>query len=387
MCSRNVMSPPSLICAKVPFCPHPERKEKKNDTIIFCWVIVLSISDVGDLHHGLNCCKAMAKILVKMLEKGKKFIIPEVIWNVFDRPNPPLEKRRSLSPNSAKIMEASQSASTKRRHEEEEEDGDGKTSHDRKDAHERDHEREHHRDVDKERTEGGADREEAEESHSFPEGTEDAVVRLRGLPWSIKEDEIRQFFKDVTIAPGGVHFEIDATGKRNGEGYIRLLTTKEAEVALKYDRQHIGQRYVEVFPSSLQEMEDSKARRKSSLPRSNEFLVKMRGLPFSITERDIIQFFRGLKFPRDWVTIVSGPGGRMTGEAFVEFHNDADMKKALSRDREKIGTRYVELFASTAAEMNAAVRKADGASLLPFPHNLFFPFLKTSCCRVWRTRI
>ena len=113
----------------------------------------------------------------------------------------------------------------------------------------------------------------------------------------------------------------------------------------------------------MQDMEESKGRRKTpNTPRPNEFLVKLRGLPFSIAERDIVQFFQGIKFPKEWVNIVTGPGGRTTGEAFVEFHTDADMKKALQRDREKIGSRYVELFASSAAEMNAVLRKAESES-------------------------
>ena len=124
--------------------------------------------------------------------------------------------------------------------------------------------------------------------------------------------------------------------------------------------QHIGSRYIEVFASSLQDMEDSKGKKRiANLPRPNEFLVKMRGLPFSIAERDVVQFFHGIKFPKEWINIVTGSGGRTTGEAFVEFHTDADMKKALQRDREKIGSRYVELFASSAAEMNAVLRKAE----------------------------
>jgi hypothetical protein len=164
---------------------------------------------------------------------GRKFMIPEVMWNVFDRPNAPLEKRISLSPTSAKIMEATQPSSAKRRHEEEEEDDDEKEARERKDTREREREKERE-DADKSGATHG-DSHEQEQAHSFPEGTEDAVVRLRGLPWSIKEDDIRQFFKDVTVAPGGLHFEIDATGKRNGEGYVRLLTAKDAEEALKYD--------------------------------------------------------------------------------------------------------------------------------------------------------
>ena len=51
------------------------------------------------------------------------------------------------------------------------------------------------------------------------------------------------------------------------------------------------------------------------------------------------------------VLFVHQADGRATGDAFVLFADDEDANKALSKHRHVIGTRYIELFKSTTAEV------------------------------------
>jgi len=46
------------------------------------------------------------------------------------------------------------------------------------------------------------------------------------------------------------------------------------------------------------------------------------------------------------------PEGRPLGEAYVEFASEAELQEALQRDRNKVGSRYIELFVSSKAEMH-----------------------------------
>jgi len=48
---------------------------------------------------------------------------------------------------------------------------------------------------------------------------------------------------------------------------------------------------------------------------------------------------------------VKKPDGRATGDAFVLFAQEEDAVKALSKHRDCIGSRYIELFRSTTAEV------------------------------------
>lgn len=53
----------------------------------------------------------------------------------------------------------------------------------------------------------------------------------------------------------------------------------------------------------------------------------------------------------DGVLFVRKPDGRATGDAFVLFASEDDSSKALAKHREIIGSRYIELFRSTTAEV------------------------------------
>lgn len=53
----------------------------------------------------------------------------------------------------------------------------------------------------------------------------------------------------------------------------------------------------------------------------------------------------------DGVLFVRKPDGRATGDAFVLFADETDAPKALAKHREVIGSRYIELFRSTTAEV------------------------------------
>ena len=84
-------------------------------------------------------------------------------------------------------------------------------------------------------------------------------------------------------------------------------------------------------------------------------ILKLRGLPFSAGRDEIIDFFDDsmLGLPvlsSDAVLIATAGDGRPTGQAFVEFESPEQVEMALKKDRHMMGTRYIELFASTEDE-------------------------------------
>lgn len=82
-----------------------------------------------------------------------------------------------------------------------------------------------------------------------------------------------------------------------------------------------------------------------------------RGLLTNISVSFQIEFFELGENPcnvmdgEEGVLFVKKPDGRATGDAFVLFAHEDDSPKALSKHRELIGTRYIELFRSTTAEV------------------------------------
>lgn len=90
------------------------------------------------------------------------------------------------------------------------------------------------------------------------------------------------------------------------------------------------------------------------LKRSN--VIRLRGLPFSATEQDITDFFKGLELGPDGVVIQVNFQGRSTGQAYVQFSSADQANKALERNRQHIGSRYIEVFKGHPADMQAALR-------------------------------
>ena len=70
-----------------------------------------------------------------------------------------------------------------------------------------------------------------------------------------------------------------------------------------------------------------------------------------------IEFFKKgdsscqVKDESEGVLFVRKPDGRATGDAFVLFAEEDDSEKALQKHKDIIGSRYIELFRSTTAEV------------------------------------
>lgn len=96
------------------------------------------------------------------------------------------------------------------------------------------------------------------------------------------------------------------------------------------------------------------------LSREDQIIVRMRGLPFTATHEQVLTFFspgEDLKETcpvsggKDGILFVRYPDGRPTGDAFVLFACEEHAQCALGKHKEILGRRYIELFKSTAAEV------------------------------------
>lgn len=114
------------------------------------------------------------------------------------------------------------------------------------------------------------------------------------------------------------------------------------------------------------------------LSKGAQVIIRMRGLPYDCTAAQVVSFLAilidvsgplkdrfcfQLEFfangessckvldDSEGILFVKKPDGRSTGDAFVLFSDEADAPIALSKHRESIGQRYIELFRSTIAEV------------------------------------
>lgn len=77
-------------------------------------------------------------------------------------------------------------------------------------------------------------------------------------------------------------------------------------------------------------------------PSQPVYTLRMRGLPYRATEDDVRTFFYPLSLSA--VRILIDSGEKSTGLAFVDFSSESDLQEALSRNKDCMGQRYIELF-------------------------------------------
>lgn len=90
------------------------------------------------------------------------------------------------------------------------------------------------------------------------------------------------------------------------------------------------------------------------LSKENQVIIRMRGLPFTASPQDVLGFL-GPDSPvtdgTEGLLFVKYPDGRPTGDAFVLFACEEYAQNALKKHKQILGKRYIELFRSTAAEV------------------------------------
>ncbi|KAM8895387.1 epithelial splicing regulatory protein 2 isoform 1-T1 [Spinachia spinachia] len=199
----------------------------------------------------------------------------------------------------------------------------------------------------------------------------ETVIRARGLPWQSSDQDIARFFKGLSIAKGGVALCLNAQGRRNGEALVRFINSEHRDLALERHKHHMGSRYIEVYKATGEEFLKIAGGTSNEvaqfLSKENQVIIRMRGLPFTATPQDVLSFL-GPESPvtddAEGLLFVKYPDGRPTGDAFVLFSCEEYAQNALKRHKQILGKRYIELFRSTAAEVQQVLNRYMSAPLI-----------------------
>uniref|UniRef100_A0A8B9KA00 Epithelial splicing regulatory protein 2 n=1 Tax=Astyanax mexicanus TaxID=7994 RepID=A0A8B9KA00_ASTMX len=225
----------------------------------------------------------------------------------------------------------------------------------------------------------------------------ETVIRARGLPWQSSDQDIARFFKGLNIAKGGVALCLNAQGRRNGEALVRFINSEHRDMALERHKHHMGSRYIEVYKATGEEFLKIAGGTSNEvaqfLSKENQVIIRMRGLPFTATQQDVIGFL-GPDSPvtdgTEGLLFVKFPDGRPTGDAFVLFACEQYAQNALKKHKQILGKRYIELFRSTAAEVQQVLNRYMSTPLIstlppppmvPVPVLAAPPFITTASTR------
>ncbi|XP_074841796.1 epithelial splicing regulatory protein 1 isoform X2 [Carettochelys insculpta] len=211
---------------------------------------------------------------------------------------------------------------------------------------------------------------------------DNTVIRARGLPWQSSDQDIARFFKGLNIAKGGAALCLNAQGRRNGEALVRFVNEEHRDLALQRHKHHMGNRYIEVYKATgddfLKIAGGTSNEAAQFLSKENQVIVRMRGLPFSATTEEVLMFF-GQHCPvtggKEGILFVTYPDNRPTGDAFVLFACEEYAQNALKKHKDLLGKRYIELFRSTAAEVQQVLNRYSSTPLVSLPTPSALPML------------
>uniref|UniRef100_A0A3Q0S322 RNA binding motif protein 12Bb n=1 Tax=Amphilophus citrinellus TaxID=61819 RepID=A0A3Q0S322_AMPCI len=215
------------------------------------------------------------------------------------------------------------------------------------------------------------------------------VIRLQGLRVTAGAEDIRRFFTGLKIPDGGVHI----IGGEREEAFIIFASDEDARRAMTRSGGLIKGSPVTLLLSSKTEMQsmlerttkivelDQKSRSGDTPPpllqrasNTDDVFLFLKGLPFSVTEKEICDFFSGILVEE--VVLVKNRKGSNNGTGFVKFATRQDAMEGLKRDREYIGSRYIEISTTT---LNDWYRATGGVSRSPVAQRHIAPSDEEYC--------
>ena len=93
------------------------------------------------------------------------------------------------------------------------------------------------------------------------------LVKLRGIPYETTPGEVLEFLGDTNVKGGadGVHVLQAPDNRPKGEALVELETHQDMVNALNKDRQHMGNRYVEVMFVNKEQYDEEMTRQPGSV--------------------------------------------------------------------------------------------------------------------------
>ncbi|KAL0043681.1 hypothetical protein WJX82_005276 [Trebouxia sp. C0006] len=167
------------------------------------------------------------------------------------------------------------------------------------------------------------------------------VLRLRGLPYRALEDDIFRFLEPLIVTR--VHI-CKKHGRPTGEAYVQFASRHGAGEALgTKNRQHLGNRYIEIFAADEFDFGHSDGAAGNHAPASSSdnaqhaepiTAVKVAGLSSTATVQDVVSVLDGVELRRGLDSAVFLDDQRGGRAALVELANDTALQLALSKNNQ-----------------------------------------------------
>ncbi|XP_028565562.2 putative RNA-binding protein 19 [Podarcis muralis] len=213
----------------------------------------------------------------------------------------------------------------------------------------------------------------AKTSAGANEPTTPYTVKLRGAPFNVTEQNIKEFL--VPLRPVAIRIARNAHGNKTGYVFVDFNSEEEVQKALKRNHEYMGGRYIEVFPEEsagkaklpskhlAQVWQRTKKDDEEEEDLSESGRLFVRNLPYSSTEEDLEAIFSKygplseIHFPIDSLT------KKPKGFAFITYMIPEHAVKAFAEvDGQVFQGRMLHVLPSTIKKEEGEDSDAAGAS-------------------------
>lgn len=188
---------------------------------------------------------------------------------------------------------------------------------------------------------------------------------MRGLPFAATEDDVQKFFKSMDIPYENIRLIRFRDGKTTGFGFVKLTSQDDVEHALLMDKNHIGKRYIEVYPSDETELHHLvlMARSGSDIRELNKFIGNqtrdvnrqdpirrklltrfafISGIPQGHQYKEVRRFFQGRLIARNCIHLLKERGSSdFSGDGYIEFSDNEECRKAMRMDGKQMSNAVI----------------------------------------------
>lgn len=209
-------------------------------------------------------------------------------------------------------------------------------------------------------------------------------VLLKGLPFSTSKENIKQFFRNFAIPDENITIILFRNMKHTGVAFVKL-TNEEVQRALLMDRNHMGDRYIEVIASDEVEMYDlvlraregtmdareinriaGKGTKKSGLrdrsPVRKQLSTKCAyicGIPSGYSYRQVREFFKGCLIAHNCIYLLKCDDSNVfRGDGYVEFGSEEECFKGLQKNGDMMGGAIIQVVPCSNQEMSQVLQLA-----------------------------
>lgn len=179
-----------------------------------------------------------------------------------------------------------------------------------------------------------------------------SVLQLRGLAYASTADDIKQFLGCDGIV--NVFTTKTNEGKPSGEAFVVVNSQMAYNQVMSKNKETLGGRYVDIYESN-EDVMNKKLEYTKNFEAKWDGVLRLRGLPFSIEENAIKNFFQGMEMSVVKVFMPKMKNGFSTGEAYLQFPRFSMATAALGFHKQQLNGRFIEIYKSSNAEYRRAV--------------------------------